>query len=408
MKENNNPLNDLMMAQQPIFDINNELFGYELLFRGQEEKFANFTNGEAATSQVLVNLCIGITELNVQLNTPFFINMTGDLLLSDAFFPIDPSQVYIEILEEQKVTATLIEKVSSWKDAGYHFVLDDYQFTKEYDPLIPLVKMIKIDVLATHPERHKEQISSLLKQGIILIAEKVENQSMLQLCRKMGFTLFQGYYLQKPTIVKGKKVDSATQMTVELVSELQNPDISIDRVAKLVEKNPKFSYQLLRVLNSPICGIPKKVESIKEAVIFIGLNQIKKWALLITLTSTSNQPIEMFRVILIRAYCCQTMCRINGKLNEETGFIAGIMSGIDAILEIDKQEALNQIALSDEVKRIILHYEGDIGKYLKLLNSLERNSWDEISAIPAKSKLILSRCYGEGVLWANAILKAIA
>ncbi|WP_240009640.1 EAL and HDOD domain-containing protein [Marinomonas algicola] len=407
MKETKNPLNDLMMAQQPIFDRSNNLFGYELLFRGHNEDFANFSNGEAATSQVLVNLCIGITELNVQLNTPFFINMTGDLLQSEAFFPIDPSKVFIEILEEQSVTSHLIQSVKDWKNVGYEFVLDDYQFTTEYDPLLPLVKMIKIDVLATHPEEYKEKIQNLIESGIILVAEKVESQTMLEICKRMGFSLFQGYYLQKPTIVKGKKVDSATQMTIELVSELQNPDITIDRVVKLVEKNPKFSYQLLRVLNSPICGIPKNVESIKEAVIFTGLNQIKKWALLITLSSTSTQPIETFRIILTRAHCCQAMCRLSGKESEDMGFIAGIMSGIDAILGMDKKEALNQIALSHTLKEIILDHKGDIGKYLKLIRSLEKNNWDEISSLPVNTKIMLSRCYGEGVLWANATIKTL-
>ncbi len=395
------------MAQQPIFDANNTLFGYELLFRGQNEDFADFFDGEKATSQVLINLCLGITELNVQLNTPLFINMTGNLLLSDAFFPIDPSQVFVEILEEQEITNDLIQKVAAWHEVGYEFVLDDYQFSRDYDPLLPLVKMVKVDVLATHPTQYKNEIDALLARGIILVAEKVENLEMLALCKKMGFTLFQGYYLQKPSIIKGRKIDSAVQMAVELVSELQNPNISIDKVAKLVEKNPKLSYQLLRILNSPICGIPKKVESIKEAVIFIGLNQIKKWALLITLTSASSQPIEMFRVILTRAHCCQAMCRINGQVNEDTGFIAGIMSGIDAILAMEKQEALDQIAISSTLKGVILNYEGEIGKYLKVIQSLEKNNWDDISNLPQKTKIMLSRCYGEGVLWANSTLTSL-
>lgn len=396
-----------MMAQQPIFTRRNKLFGYELLFRGQEEQFASFSDGENATSQVLVNLCIGITELNTQINTPFFINMTVDLLQSDAFFPIDPTLVYIEILEAQKITPTLIGIVEKWHKMGYQFVLDDYQFTESYLPLLPMMSMVKIDVLATPPERYKEQIEELKERGLKLIAEKVEDQAMFDLCKSMGFHLFQGYYLQRPEIVRGKRVDSAMQFAVELVSELQDEFVSIDTVVKLVEKNPKLSYQLLRILNSPICGIPKKVDSIKDAVVFIGLNQIKKWALLITLTSSSNQPIEVFRVILTRAHCCQAMCTLSGNPDEEKAFVAGIMSGIDAVLQMDRKEALDQIAISDELKGIILRNEGEIGGYLKVIRSLETNSWDKISKLPARTKIALSRCYGEGVMWANATLQAL-
>ena len=400
-------LNELMMAQQPIFTTQNKLFGYELLFRGQEEQFAQVIDGESATSQVLVNLCIGITELNTQLRTPFFINITSDLLLSDAFFPIDPDLVYIEILEAQKITPQFVEAITAWCEVGYQFVLDDYQFGEDYDPLLPLVKMIKIDVLATPPLEYALQIQHLMDLGITLIAEKVENKSMFELCKSLGFSLFQGYYLQKPEIVRGKKVDSGMQLAVELVSELQDPDISIDRVAKLVEKNPTLSYQLLRILNSPVCGISKKVNSIKEAVVFIGLVQIKKWALLITLTSSSSQPIEVFRVILTRAHCCQAMCTLSGKANADTAFVAGVLSGIDAVLNMDKEDALNQIALNDEIKNMILKYEGEIGSYLKVIKALEDNDWNKIAKLPTKGKLALSRCYGEGLLWANATLKAL-
>ena len=102
MIEFSTTLDDLMMAQQPILKKTKETFGYELLFRGKDPLNANVSDGKTATSQVLVNLCIGITKMESQLRKPFFVNMTTELMLSDAFFPINPGTVYIEILEKQK------------------------------------------------------------------------------------------------------------------------------------------------------------------------------------------------------------------------------------------------------------------------------------------------------------------
>ena len=79
-------LDELMMAQQPIFDRQQQLFGYELLFRGDQEHSAVFDNAEMATSQVLVNLCIGITALAPERQQPFFINMTTDIQAFSASF----------------------------------------------------------------------------------------------------------------------------------------------------------------------------------------------------------------------------------------------------------------------------------------------------------------------------------
>ncbi|TPE48027.1 hypothetical protein FJM67_13915, partial [Maribrevibacterium harenarium] len=73
MSEMNAVLDELMMAQQPIFNRNKELFGYELLFRDHNENCAEFDDSHQATSQVIVNLCIGITELEAQLRQPFLV-----------------------------------------------------------------------------------------------------------------------------------------------------------------------------------------------------------------------------------------------------------------------------------------------------------------------------------------------
>lgn len=397
-------LNDLMMAQQPIFDRKNKLFGYELLFRNNDETMANVIDGEDATSQVLVNLCIGITELETQMNTPYFVNITRDLLMSDAFFPIDPSLVYIEILEDQKITPAFIKAVANWHQAGYRFVLDDYNFDPTYTPLFPYIKMIKIDVLTTNPYKYHKQIQALLKQKLVLVAEKVENQKMYDACKELGFHLFQGYYLKKPNLVKGRRISTNMENALELVSELSKDDISTEKVTKLVSKNPTLSYQLLRILNSPICGLQRKVNNLKEAVVYLGLKQIKKWALLITITANSKQSNEIFRFLLIRAKCCEALAVQEKSHSPDSDFMAGIMSGIDLILQVEKKIVFEQININDEILEAIKHYRGPIGIRLRKACALEEQNWNYISVLPSSDRLALSRSYGEASLWANDTL----
>lgn len=400
-------LNDLMMAQQPIFDKNNKLYGYELLFRNNNEDMANVIDGEDATSQVLVNLCIGITELEAQMRTPYFVNITRDLLMSDAFFPIDPKLVYIEILEDQKITPAFINAVAAWHKAGYRFVLDDYNFDPSYTPLFPYIKMVKIDVLVTDPYQHHQEIQSLLKRKLVLVAEKVEDQKMYESCKELGFHLFQGYYLKKPNIVKGRRINSGMNNALELVKELSDENITTEKVTKLVSKNPTLSYQLLRILNSPICGMQRKVTNLKEAVIFLGLKQIKKWALLITITANSKQSNEIFRFLLIRAKCCEALAVQEKSATPDSDFMAGIMSGIDLVLQVEKKIVFEQISLDDEVLEAIKHYRGSIGKRLRKACALEEQNWNYISVLPSAERIALSRSYGEASLWANDALKYI-
>ncbi|QUX96658.1 diguanylate phosphodiesterase [Marinomonas sp. CT5] len=400
-------LDDLMMAQQPILKKSKDIFGYELLFRGQDALNASFSDGEAATSQVLVNLCIGITKLESQLRKPFFINMTTELMLSDAFFPIDPDTVYIEILESQKLTPEFFEALKKWRSAGYRFALDDYQFDAAYQALLPWVSIVKVDVLATPPDQYASQIAKLKARGLILLAEKVEDLAMFELCKKLGFDLFQGYFLQRPELIKGKKIDSATHGAIELVNALQNKDISIDAITELVTKNPKLSYQLLRILNSPVCGVAKTVTSIKEAVIFLGLVQLKKWALLITLTSSTKQPSSLLKVLLTRGRCCQLLAENQKSSLADSAFMVGLMSGIDAVFNVEKSVVLEQIALDKNALNAIMKQTGELGSYLTQTLNCEEQKWDSIQAMSPAQRTVLNRAFLDAMLWSEEVMLSI-
>jgi EAL and modified HD-GYP domain-containing signal transduction protein len=400
-------LDDIMMAQQPILNRTKEIFGYELLFRGNDALNANIFDGDTATSQVIVNLCIGITKLESQLRKPFFINMTTELILSDAFFPVDPYHVYIEILENQKLTPEFVIALQKWRSAGYRFVLDDYQFDDAYKVLLPWVSIVKIDVLATHPKKYIKQIADLKVRGLILLAEKVENLEMFELCKNLGFDLFQGYFLQRPEIIKGKKIDSSIQSAIELVNALQNKDISIETITGLVSNNPKLSYQLLRILNSSMCGVPKTVVSIREAVILLGLVKLKKWALLIMLSSSTNQPQALLKVLLTRGRCCQLLAESKKSSLNDSAFMVGLMSGIDAVFNVERSIILEKIALDRNSRAAIMTQHGELGAYLSQTLSYEEQNWANIDPMPSSEKRTLNRAFLSAMLWSNEVVNSI-
>ncbi|WP_417553004.1 EAL and HDOD domain-containing protein [Marinomonas fungiae] len=398
---------ELMMAQQPIFDRHKSLFGYELLFRGDREDLANFDNPEVATSQVIVNLCIGISELEVQTRQPFFINMTTDLVLSDAFFPISPDTVYIEILEDQSITPEFVSAVQRWYEKGFRFVLDDYHFSPSYDPLLPFMSMVKVDVLSTPPNTVLKEIEALKQRRIKLVAEKVENQDMFQQCLDLGFEYYQGYYLSRPEIVKGKKIEADVQSALNLVNMLQNESVCIGAVAQLVGQHPTLSYQMLRLLNSPVVGLTKNVESIKEAVVYLGLEQLKRWSMLITLSSQKSSNPEILKMLLIRAKCCELLAAQSKSVSADQAFTVGLISGMDRILQISQQELLKQIALNGELQSAILEYKGPLGRILFSVTSIEEERWDRIAQLPNKVRGYLNVAFFEALQWANKITVAL-
>ncbi|MGX5173164.1 EAL and HDOD domain-containing protein [Aliikangiella sp. IMCC44653] len=406
--------NDLLFARQPIFDGNNKLYGFELLYRNMHPNAAVFDDGSRATSELLVNYCGGILNDEDAPYVKIFINLTRELLLSDYFFPLQPERVVIEILENTLVDEVLIEKVKQLKAKGYRFALDDYSFLPEYDALVPLVDYIKIDLLCISDVTLKDSLKQLetntlakLKKRPIFLAEKVETCQQHQLCREIGFELFQGYYLERPQLVYGKKISNDSQLALEIVAKMQLPDIDIDELCHEISRDTKLSYQILKIINSPLCRLPRQVNSLKEAVVFLGLEQIKKWAMAMALSSNSNQSVELFRILLQRARACELYAISQNFEKPESFFTVGLFSGIDAVMQADKTWLISKLDLSQSMNDAILLEKGQLGAVLKAINAAERADWKFTKNLTDNERIELFSAHENAIAWANKLCQMI-
>jgi hypothetical protein len=67
-----------------------------------------------------------------------------------------------------------------------------------------------------------------------LLAEKVETHAEFDVCREMGFHLFQGYFFCEPLIVRGTQASSSRLATLQLLRKLNDPEFSFEELAKLI------------------------------------------------------------------------------------------------------------------------------------------------------------------------------
>ncbi len=405
---------DLLFARQPIFDGNNKLYGYELLYRNLHPEAAVFSDGNRATSELLINYCGGILNDEEAPYVKIFINLTRKLLLSDYFFPVHPTRLVIEIIEDTEVDDLLVEKIKSLKKQGYQFALDDYDFDSHFDPIVPLVDYIKIDLMLSEEEELKTLMARLehdvlaeLPKRPIFLAEKVEDKQRYEYCRDIGFELFQGYYLERPQLVYGKKIGNSSETALQIVAQMQEPEITIDDLSNSISRDTKLSYQILKIINSPLCRLPRKVNSLKEAVVFLGLNQIKKWAMAMVLAGNSNQSTELFRILLTRARACELYAMAKDYDMPESFFTVGLFSSIDAVMLAEKKWLINKLDLAVDMNEALLEGKGLKGEVLNLVMSLEKGDWTATSQLSDDDSVELFSAHENSINWANQLCSMI-
>lgn len=390
-------MENLFVGRQPILDVKKDLYSFELLYRnGRTNAFPDI-NPEIATIQVIVNtyLSPGFEQIAAKKT---FINFTGRLLMTDIFDTLDPEYVVIEILEDVKMTSFLIERLKQLKKQGFQLALDDFVLENEhneYPELFRLVDYIKVDFLLTSPaERFAIEALKQRYPHIILLAEKIETKEQFIEAKAAGYELFQGYFFAKPDIVESVKLPSDYLLYFELLQLLNDDNVDIDKVAKVVMSDVSLTYRLLKHTNVYAYQSIEKINSVQQAILRVGLREFKKWIQFLMIYQEGNEGEDgRIKVLannsLVRANICELLALKNGKQNTEDYYMLGMFSLMDLILKRAPEDIFPLLPVSERIIQTLQNEETEKTPYIQIARSLEKSNFEE--AIKQAEKLGVSQ-----------------
>ena len=378
---------DVFVARQPIFDRQQKVYAYELLFRsGFEQNFFDHSDGDSRTKQVLTNSFLSIGMDKLTNGKKAFINFTRKLLLDQvaSFFPKEI--MVIEILENIEPDEEIIGACKKLKDLGYLLVLDDFVFAPGYENLIDLVDIIKVDFIQTHGIERGNVIHNIGTSRIKYLAEKVETREDIEQAVDFGYSYFQGYYFSKPRIIAGKDVPAYKLNYLQILNEINQPEVDFDELAKVLKQDLSLSYKLLNYLNSPYFGFDNKIRSIKHALSLLGIRESQKWLSLFALQIIGkDKSQELLALSLIRANSCEMIAPPIGNKNRASElFLMGLFSMIDALLDQPLEDILAKLPLADDIKKALLGEKNQVRDVYELVVSYEKGDWLNFSEYAAR------------------------
>lgn len=369
--------NTVLMARQPIFDANQHVIAYELLYRSENDGANSFPliNGDTASSRVILHSYTSIADAGDLRTLPAFINFSQQMLEADTLPSLSPREIVIEILEDCQVTPKLLQAVRRLRDAGFKLALDDFTYHPQFDPLLEMAHIVKLDVRILSTTQLRQQIEQLRPFRVTLLAEKVETQAEYQLCLELGCELFQGYFFSKPELLKGRKTSGSKLITSRLLSALNQPDTDFGQLNILLSRDPALSYKLLRLTNSAALGLPRRISSLQEALIYLGIRELKKWAALIMLADDYGKPNELIRQILLMARFCELMAEVYPGVTRGEAFMTGLLLHLDALLDQSQSALLQQIDVTPEIRHALIRRQGMLGELLKQVEAFVHGLW---------------------------------
>lgn len=396
-------MGDIYIARQPIYDSSNQLFGYELLYRGGETGFANFNDGKIASSEVILNGFLEIGFDGLVGSSTAFINITEDFILDEELTPMYENKTILEVLEDIKPSEEIFKGVKRLKEKGYRIALDDFIYSAEYDDLLSIADFVKLDVLRLSEDDIRHELDCLKTFNVKVIAEKIETPEMYDFCKSLDFDFYQGFYFCKPQLVKHKNIPSNKLVVLNLLKELHKADFNFIDIEKALSQDATLTYKLLRYVNSAAFKDRKEIGSIKEALALVGGDTIRKWATLILLMQlVDGKPQDLLVAALTRA----KMCELLENDVTEGMFTIGLFSLLDALMGAPLIDLLDELTLSSSIKLALLDYAGENGELLHNVVRYQQSQWDEL-IIHTKDVRSYFESYMKAVKWADITIGSL-
>ncbi|MGD0294888.1 MAG: HDOD domain-containing protein [Terracidiphilus sp.] len=395
------------VARQPILDLHGDAQGYELLFWNGREPITH-TKSDLATRTMLDNTVVfGLEELARGL--PVFVNCTADSLTEEWVKVLPPHMTVLELASSAEPTPNLLAACRSLKASGFRLALADFTGNPESRPLADLADYIKVDILSVNAVERSNLLRWLDGSNASLVAQNVETQDQYGQACKEGFDLFQGYYFCRPEPLQNHKIPGNRLVHLEILEDLQNDPVDMQRLSQLVMCDASLTYRLLRLVNSPICAMRQEVTSIQMALMLVGEATFRRIAMLAVATDFStDQPAELLRMAFERARFCELAAPLCGLTPSEQ-YLIGMVSLFPAMLRILMEDLVRTLPLREAARDALLGRDIPEGVLLHWMVCHEHGNWAECDAIVRSSGMSheqVMRCHALAVEWAEAALRS--
>lgn len=403
----------IFLGRQPILGREQQLLAYELLFREGPiftSNRADIIDPSQATATVIAN---AFTELSANETLgPYrgYINVDQEFLFNDLIEALPPKVVVLEILETVIPTPEVIARCRQLCEKGFSLAIDDViEVDEAYRPLLEMAEIIKVDVLGLDAARLTELVRQLKPFGKKLLAEKVESAEQVNLCKALGFELFQGYYFAKPAIIVGKKLNPSQIALLRLLG-LVMQDAETGEIENAFKVEPGLTVNLLRLTNSVGSGLTTRITSLRHAITILGRRQLQRWLQLLIYTNPkggrSDNPL--LQLAATRGRMMELLAeRVTPRNREfaDQGFMVGIMSLMPALLGVAIEEILAQLPVAPRVQMALVDRTGLHGQLLQLVEATEQTDpailEEALQRVPGIGLEFLEECLTQALFWAN-------
>ena len=369
------------IGRQAIYNNVFNVAGYELLYRRSDKIGATGLDidGDEMTKSVLLDAVNVFGIKNLTNGLPAFINFTRNLILEDFAYLIDPRDIVIEVPSDIFVSDALVSRLYGLQRAGYRISLNSYNEKNgrmKFDKIIGSFDIVRLDISGKNRLQIKDLLQRLRFTRTQLLAERVETQAEFEMVQALKFTLFQGYYFERPDTVS-KQVPLAGTTFGRMVAELMQTHPNFEMCCRIVENDTLFTHLFLRHVLKARYNRENIASEVRRAMTLFGLDSLREWTTVQFLKQVNKTASdELARRAFLRGRFMERLVQnADTTIRSEEAFFLGILSLLDQVTGTSLDTILHEMKPAPELEAALRGMEeGDYTSFLRYAIAYETAS----------------------------------
>ncbi len=136
-----------------------------------------------------------------------------------------------------------------------------------------------------------------------------------------------------------EKIPTLPEVSNEVLAALNEEDVRIEKVTRLIESDPALATQLLKVANSPFSGTISTVSSVSHAIVILGLGEVKSLLLVFAVQkffarSAGEQTYRkrLWKHSIISSHIARFLARHFHCESDDTLFLSALIHDVGKIV----------------------------------------------------------------------------
>ncbi len=376
------------VVRQAIKDIRTDtIIGYELMVQEDMDSLYN-----PSTDSVAANAMVSFLSENsgaIFKDKKTFMTFTPTLLFRNTPKIFDKDKVIIQIEDNIVVHSLATIIIGKYRDEGYHFAINDFQFTPKYFSMLEYVDYIKVDISNKMDETQRRSIANVVDMAHgfqkEFIATGVNSKEVYEYAKELQVDYVEGNYISTATLTKTSKMDFMQGNLYQLIIEITKDEPDIEVLEEIVSRDAALTYALLKMANSAYFASHRETTSVRQAMVKVGISQLKQWIYLLSFEENDedNSSEELLKTSFMRANFASRLVKRLKKfaITNSDAYLLGMFSTLEYMIDAPMEEILQDIPIVEEVKAALVSKEGPAGRLYELILSYEKAEWTEIKVI---------------------------